>query len=590
VTAESHCAHDAAFNSRGAEHEPICLEDTRVGLLHDIVRWSNNPGDACIFWLNGMAGTGKSTVARTVARTWDDENRLGASFFFSRGKGDLARALKFFTTLAYQLANIQSDLTAGIRSAICSRPDISRKSLQEQWKHLILEPLSRLNGSPSEPPSLVLVLDALDECDDEEDTELILKLFSQAKTLSSVRLLIFVTSRPETPIRHGFHYIPDGVYRDFVLHQISESVVSRDISVFLGHEFDIIRTRRHLPKEWPGETSLPRLVEKANGLFIYAATVCRFVGYKHSSPQKRLDLVLVDSTENGSPTEKLDSIYTTILRSTVGDREDSLRRFRQVVEPIVILFDSLTVGALAELLGAEQWEVEETLESLSSVVDYSQEIRLIHPSFRDFLLDNQRCTDPKFRIIGNDAHRELAVSCLKLLSNSLKTNMCSLKLPGILASGVDSYVLRRCLSREAQYACRYWVDHLQRSNTKLRGDNRRHGRVHTFLQEHFGYGIDDRRSIVRCLSSDEQMHNQVHAFLKEHLLHWLEALGLMANISEGVICLRNFEAMLTVRDTNIFLTALRFAVQYRANKPRPPLHMNSGGVVGCSNEQPLCRS
>jgi len=552
VTAESHCAHDAAFNSRRAEHESICLGDTRVGLLQEIVHWSNNPGDACIFWLNGMAGTGKSTIARTVARTWDDENRLGASFFFSRGKGDLARASKFFTTLAYQLANTQSDLTAGIRSAICNHRDISRKSLQEQWKHLIFGPLSQLNGSPSPSRSLVLVLDALDECDDEEDTELILKLLSQAKSLSSVRLLVFVTSRPETPIRHGFHYIPDDVHRDFVLHQISESVVGRDISVFLRHEFDLIRVRRHLPKEWPAETSLSRLVEKANGLFIYAATVCRFVGYKHSSPQKRLDLVLEDSTENGSPTEKLDSIYTTILQNTVGYREDSLQRFRRVVGPIVILFDALTAGALAELLGAEQWEVEETLESLSSVLDYSQEIRLVHPSFRDFLLDNQRCTDPKFRIIGNGAHRELAVRCLKLLSNSLKTNMCSLKLPGILTSEVDGYAPRRCLSREVQYACRYWVDHLQRSNTKLRGDNRRHGRVHTFLQEHFGYGIDDRRGIVRCLSADEQMHNQVHAFLKEHLLHWLEALSLMANISEGVICLKSFGAMLTVRDPNCF--------------------------------------
>jgi len=48
------------------------------------------------------------------------------------------------------------------------------------------------------------------------------------------------------------------------------------------------------------------------------------------------------------------------------------------------------------------------------------------------------------------------------------------------------------------------------------------------------------------------MHNQVQAFLKEHLLHWLEALGLMANISEGVICLKNFEVMLTVRYPNIF--------------------------------------
>jgi len=74
------------------------------------MHWSNNPSDACIFWLSGMAGTGKSTVSRMVARRWDDEKRLGASFFFSRGRGDLANASKFFATLACQLAHTQPSL------------------------------------------------------------------------------------------------------------------------------------------------------------------------------------------------------------------------------------------------------------------------------------------------------------------------------------------------------------------------------------------------------------------------------------------------------------------------------------------------
>jgi adenylylsulfate kinase-like enzyme len=58
-------AADAAFNSRSREHEPQCLADTRVDLLRQLMAWGNNPRDKCIFWLNGMAGTGKSTIART---------------------------------------------------------------------------------------------------------------------------------------------------------------------------------------------------------------------------------------------------------------------------------------------------------------------------------------------------------------------------------------------------------------------------------------------------------------------------------------------------------------------------------------------
>jgi len=148
------------------------------------MHWSEMPNNACIFWLNGMAGTGKSTIARTVAREWAKKERLGASFYFSRGQGDRAHASKFFTTLAYQLAYAQPKLAASIYKAICDRPDIPRQSLREQWKHLILEPLSQLSGVSSQLQSLILVIDALDECDDENDTGLILQLLSEAKNLS----------------------------------------------------------------------------------------------------------------------------------------------------------------------------------------------------------------------------------------------------------------------------------------------------------------------------------------------------------------------------------------------------------------------
>jgi len=100
VQAKANSADGAAFNSLLWQHESSCLQNTRYGLTIDIMHWSGNPYDACIFWLSGMAGTGKSTISRTVARRWYDESRLGASFFFSRGQGDLANASKFFSTLA----------------------------------------------------------------------------------------------------------------------------------------------------------------------------------------------------------------------------------------------------------------------------------------------------------------------------------------------------------------------------------------------------------------------------------------------------------------------------------------------------------
>ena len=449
-----------------------------------------------------MAGTGKSTVSRTVARRWNDKKRLGASFFFSCGQGDLANASKFFATLACQLAHTQPSLATPIREAIPNNPNITKQGLQDEWEHLIRRPLSQVEELPSE---LILVIDALDECDGERDVRLILHL-AQANSLSSVRLKIFVTSRPETPIQLGFSDLSNNAHRDFALHTIINSVVDNDISVLLRHEFEDIRKRHGLPAEWPDASCLRRLVQKAGGLFIFAMTVCRFIGYKFDHPPDRLILVLEGDNENGTSMGQLDSMYATLLRYAVtssdgepGGEELLSRRFRRIIGSIVVLRDTLTTAALTELLCAKEWEVKQTLQSLGSVLRFSDvhgtPITLLYPSFRDFLLDSRRCQDPRFEIVAANTHRELAARCLGLMSRSLRQDICSLKHPGTLASDIAPEMLQRFLPAEVQYACRYWVDHLQRCSVELR--------------------------------EGEPLHNQVDAFMNEHFLHWLEALSLL---------------------------------------------------------------
>jgi len=95
--------------------------------------WSDSSSGAYIFWLNGMAGTGKHTIARTVAHSCTNQKRLGASFFFSRGRGDLGHAAKFSTTLAAQFANILTGLKPYVCKAIAENGNISQQALAEQW-------------------------------------------------------------------------------------------------------------------------------------------------------------------------------------------------------------------------------------------------------------------------------------------------------------------------------------------------------------------------------------------------------------------------------------------------------------------------
>ena len=106
---------------------------------------------------------------------------------------------------------------------------------------------------------IVVVVDALDECDPEEDVRIIIHLLSQVKHLKSIRLKLFVTSRPELPIRLSFKDI-SGKYENMVLHQIPNSIIEYDISAFLEYELARIQDDYHksviqdrqLPLDWLG--------------------------------------------------------------------------------------------------------------------------------------------------------------------------------------------------------------------------------------------------------------------------------------------------------------------------------------------------
>ena len=137
-------ADNAAFDSYAEEHNARCYQGTRGELLQQIRTWAGNPRSECIYWLNGMAGTGKSTISRTVAQVFYDKGELGASFFFKRGEGDRGHAGMLFTTIASQLVQKLPSLAPLVQNAIEADPAIPTKTLKHQFDKLILEPLGRL--------------------------------------------------------------------------------------------------------------------------------------------------------------------------------------------------------------------------------------------------------------------------------------------------------------------------------------------------------------------------------------------------------------------------------------------------------------
>jgi hypothetical protein len=309
-------AVDAPFNSYHNQHEPTCFQDTRTDLLQEIFDWADRKDERRLFWLNGMAGTGKSTIARTVTRKYFDSGRLGASFFFSRGRGDVGNARKFVTTIAVQLANHVAHVREHICDAITDHGDISVQGLSDQWRQLVLGPLLKADSDASSS-SYVIVVDALDECDIENDVQIILNLLVRAaQCVDKVHLKILLTSRPETSIRHGFHLIPQTLHQDVILHDISSEVIEHDIAIFFKRSLEQVALEHALDASWPGEQALGRLVQLASGLFIWAATACKFIR-EGLSAEERLVILLKGETLANVLGEQLNHIYIVILTNSI---------------------------------------------------------------------------------------------------------------------------------------------------------------------------------------------------------------------------------------------------------------------------------
>jgi hypothetical protein len=511
-------AKGASFDSHMDEHNASCLENTRVELLHQISAWVKDNNGKTIFWLNGMAGTGKSTIARTVAQSFANQDMLGASFFFKRGEGDRSNATRFFTTIIVDLMARIPELKAGVRKALDADPAISERALKDQFEKLVLHPLLALQQA--HPKALIIVIDAMDECEREEDIPAILKLLSRTKDLKPVSLRVLVTSRPELPLRLGFRQLSDGTYQDLVLHDVPKTTIEHDIALYFTHELEKIRQQRSLSLEWPTSDQIQALVELAVPLFIFAATACRYIADKRHNPKRRLEVML--QYRSATHISKLDKTYLPILNELLDDEDEAERQrwiseFRELVGSIVVLESPLSVPSLAHLLQLSKEDVICRLESLHSVlsipVDENVPVRLLHLSFRDFLVDAQKKGKSLFWVDEKETHETLASRCIQLMSGSkgLHQNMCNLPTAGTRSSEIDKRTIASCLPHELQYACRYWVQHLEQSKHKIcDGD-------------------------------------YIHSFLQKYLLYWLETMSLMGESYKCINMTVRLQALADVR-------------------------------------------
>lgn len=531
-------AKGATYDSSTEGELARCLPGTRVELLELITNWATDFSGERIFWLCGKAGTGKSTIARTVAQKFDEGGLLGASFFFKRGRADRSHANLLFPTIARQLADMFPEICQTIASVLDQDSLLCDKHLRPQFDKLLLQPLQHLSHSGISSASVVLVIDALDECDSGESIKTILVLLSRVEAITPIRLRIFVTSRPELPVELGFKGMSRDLHHDVRLEEAQETSIAHDIRVFYDHQFSEIRKNSslqddELPAEWPGEQATRTLVYQAAPLFIFASTISRYIS---ANPKRNIGAMLRQSQDRSLA--GLKGIYLPILNQIVASEGDGQQKnrvlgFKSIVGPIVLLYDPLSASALARLLGVQTGDVGRVLRPLHSVLnipraadgkmDRTKPITLFHLSFRDFLVNTELMNENMFTIDAEETHRTLGMHCIHLLgSGGLREDVCGVVAPGTRRSEVAKSVVHASLPEAVTYACCYWIQHVVKSGEK----------------------VDD--------------NGAVYQFLKKHMLHWVEALSWLGKASDVIHSLGALQSIVDVSYTVTFVRSATY--------------------------------
>jgi hypothetical protein len=422
--------------------------------------------DPCIFWIKGSAGTGKTTIAYSVAEDCRKHNVLGASFFCSRDDAECSNSRLIFTTIAYQLGLFNALFRDEVTRALKSNPDIGYSSEAYQLEQLIVKPLRALQGSF---PPAVVVLDALDECKESNTTSTILS--SLSRHVNELRPLKFlITSRPEFHINTAFKSSQLSLATQrLILHEVELGVVQDDIERYLSSMLGRIGECYGFEGIWPSPEDVHAIAQLSFGLFIFAATSVKFIEDRnYCNPRRQLEKLIRDaatSAEASSPRHRLDRLYSQVLDLAFPDVSLELSgRLKVVLGSICLLQDPLSSVALERLLCLNG--VRQTLLYLHSVIivpeDKAGMIRLLHPSFFDFITDPTRCLNPRFVVDATAQHTLLARVCLETMVQGLQRDICGIRNPSLLSSEVDDLPSRIAshIPPHLQYACRRWAWHL----------------------------------------------------------------------------------------------------------------------------------
>ncbi|KAF8578321.1 WD40 repeat-like protein [Ramaria rubella] len=479
-----------------------CQPDTRHDIISFIAHWLMDPSPENVLWLHGVAGSGKSTIATTIANYFRGAGRLGAFLFFDRkAESDPSIVIR---TLAYKLASFDSRIREAVSTAIESNHGIAESPLAQQVLKLFIEPLSQCLDLKSEGP-IIVIMDALDECGSSDSRKQLLKPLVEGLGRLPSFMRILVTSRPQPEIYEYFERCTKILALSL---DITAESNMKDTWSYLQNMLVDIQERKKFPPEWPTKDQVDALHGRSAGLFIWCSTAIKFID--HTYPMERLDTLLKADIQRHSAEAKLDDLYQIALEES--GLENDTTDFQKIFGTIICAKEALLPETIDKLLGFDSSHPSlSTIKYLSCVVSSkaTEPVHLLHPSFADYLCDPNRCKNKNWFINTTYHHHVLAENCFRVMegrengngNDGLHFNICGLETSYLSNNDVDNLDARvkEAIYPALSYSCCFWEDHL-----------------HT---------------VLKTDSCHEVMWQHIKDFFDIRVLYWVEALSLMNQVS-----------------------------------------------------------
>ena len=433
-----------------------CMEGTRKSLLEKLITWATNDSgqkdEGNTYWVYGLPGIGKTSLAHSVCASLHKEKRLAGAFFCRRDDPKLSEPRNILPTLIYNLSIIFPLFRSVVAESLRNDPNLTPGSMEYTLFHDLICKLPR-------PPTraLVFVIDAFDECGDKWSRPGVLKVLADAAA-QAPWLKIIITSRPETDIERFFNSLtPSSYLRDDLA---ADEQATSDLRVFAQDRFRRVASEWYLPSPWPEQSLFNGIISRAAGLFIFIETISLALE-KCDDPTELLKKTLEDSA--GTSLKSLYKLYSSILKARI---EPNNAKFQRVIGVVLATapYRALCEETIGELAEVDRGHVKRWVDGLSSLL-YRDErvngaIRVRHLSISEFFVSDD-CPS-SYRVALGDTNTQLGIVCLRTMIRQLRFNICKLadsRLANADVQDLESRI-RDNISDALQYSCLYWSNHI----------------------------------------------------------------------------------------------------------------------------------